>query len=112
MNIDKSKVMVFRKCHRIQNLRFTYDNIDLEIVDSFVYLGLLLNYNGLWKQTLKRIGEQGSKSLYGLFNLFSEAYLPVKESTYVFDSKISPILLYGSEIWGLTKNQDNLEPGA
>ena len=56
VNIDKTKVMVFRKRGRVgQNIRFDYDYQTLEIVDNFNYLGVVLNYTGsfiLNQQTL------------------------------------------------------------
>ena len=39
VNTQKTKVMLFEK-DRATNLRFYYDNQELEIVDSFKYLGI------------------------------------------------------------------------
>jgi hypothetical protein len=42
VNIDKTKVVVFRNSWRPVNDHFFYDNMELQIVDSYVYLGILL----------------------------------------------------------------------
>jgi flagellin-specific chaperone FliS len=41
VNADKTKVMVFRNGRLPQNLSFSYDNLNLEIVKNFSYLGII-----------------------------------------------------------------------
>jgi hypothetical protein len=45
------------------NEHFFYDNMELQIVDSYVYLGMLLHYNGKFLQTEKRLSQQGARAL-------------------------------------------------
>ena len=43
VNIDRTKIMVFQKSGRLKyNERWLYDHTELEIVDSFSYLGLVI----------------------------------------------------------------------
>ena len=47
VNTDKTKIMVFRNMGKIkENEKWFYNNFELQTVDEFNYLGLLLNYNG------------------------------------------------------------------
>ena len=47
MNTAKTKVLVFRKRGRLpQDVQFTFENIILEVVDDFNYLGVIMNYTG------------------------------------------------------------------
>ena len=52
VNTEKTKVIVFRNGGKIREYEdWSYDGHELEIVDQFNYLGMLLNYNGKFKQT-------------------------------------------------------------
>ena len=65
VNIPKTKVLVVRnggKLHREES--WTYDNVDLETVNKFKYLGLLFNYNGKFLNMQKHAAEQGRKALF------------------------------------------------
>ena len=44
--------------------QFYYNGNRVEIVNTFSYLGLLLNYNGKFNVTQKHIAEMGKKSLF------------------------------------------------
>lgn len=47
INIDKIKVVVFRNGGKIYENEKWYIYIDyIEVVDKFMYFGVLLNYNG------------------------------------------------------------------
>ena len=46
MNVDKCKVMVFEKSECKTTCEIKIDNVALEQVDEFVYLGSLLSRNG------------------------------------------------------------------
>ena len=86
--MQKTKIVIFRKGVRIREHNFMYSNNEIEIVNSFVYLGILLAFNGKWNMSLKRLSNQGTKSLFNLYNIVKETFLPVKESLALFDSLI------------------------
>lgn len=106
VNIDKTKVVVFRNGWRPVSDSFYNDNRKLEIVDSYVYLGTLLHYNGKFMKTQKRISQQGSKALYALLNSLRNIYIDVKQKLLLFDSMVGSILHYGSEVWGFHRAHD------
>ena len=57
VNTDKTKILVFRNGWRAVDSRFNYNDNELEVVNFFVYLGMLdmlLQYNGKFLQTEKR----------------------------------------------------------
>ena len=45
VNVQKTKVMVFRPSWQLRDEQFCYNGNRVEIVNTFSYLGLLLNYN-------------------------------------------------------------------
>ena len=57
-------------------------------------------------QTQKALSEQARKAMFSIFSLFDMVSLNVSEKLKMFDAMISPILNYGSEIWGFHKSVD------
>lgn len=106
VNTDKSKVMVFKNGTRLENIDFYYNNIKLEMVKKFTYLGVTLSSNGKFYQSQKHLAEQASKALFALNNLFESTSLDIQDKVKLFDSMILPILMYSSEIWGFHDSTD------
>ena len=46
VNTDKTKAMLFKSSNRPESFDIFYDNVRLENVDSFIYLGVCLSSNG------------------------------------------------------------------
>ncbi len=96
----KNKIMIFQKHQsKILNLHFHIGNTDLDIVQVYTYLGLKLVPNG--KFTLTQQQQLSEKALCALFkirkNLDFDKLSP-KVATKIFNSVITPILLYNSEV--------------
>ena len=102
VNIKKTKIVIFRKSVTInENERFYIGECDLEIVDSFNYLGLCFYYNGRYTQAEKQLSSQARKALFALYKNVKNMYLNVETSLLLFDMYIGSILQYAAEIWGL-----------
>ena len=98
---------VICSCGRIRdNEKWFYDGNTLETVDQFIYLGILLCYNGKFYQTQKHLAEQGRKALFALNGKLTVFYFNVETKCSVFDTYINSILSYASEIWGFHKAPD------
>lgn len=82
------------------------NNDNIEIVDSFKYLGMLFNYNGKFYKTQKHFAEQGRKALFSLTTSLRNHCLNVETYCSIFDSYVNSILRYASEIWGFHKAPD------
>ena len=81
----------------------------LNNVKSYKYLGMTLNPYGNFRLAREELKKVGLKALYKLRkemgdNFNENIMLTIK----LFDALISPILLYGSEIWGVDCN-DQIE---
>ena len=63
----KTKVLIFSKGITKQNLHFFYDDSELEIVNEYKYLGILLSRNGSFSQNKKYLAQQANKALFSLF---------------------------------------------
>ena len=101
VNTAKTKVCVFQK--RRQNIVqvWKYNNEELEVVDSFCYLGLKLHYNGNLEMTTKTLSDQAARAANNLLALFKRLSFDVKTKLALFDSLVTPIILYGAEVWGI-----------
>ena len=100
VNTDKTVSMVFKKGTRPENVDVFYNRIKLKNVSNFTYLGVTLSFNGSFYRAQKALANQAYKSLFGLNNLFDMISLDVTEKIKLFDTMVSPILSYGSEVWG------------
>ena len=54
VNVKKSKVMIFTKGRLPQNTVLKYNNILLETVNEFTYLGVLMSRTGSFSKTKKK----------------------------------------------------------
>ena len=106
VNKDKTEVLVFRNSWQQTQHKWYYDNQELNIVNSYVYLGVLLNYNGKFQATQKRFASQGGKALSSVLNTLKNLYITPKQQCYMFDSLVSSVLNYASELWGFHQAKD------
>ena len=61
VNVTKTKVMVFKKAGRLKRgLRFTYNNLELEIVNEFSYLSVIFSSGGFFSNEC--LSRSGTKS--------------------------------------------------
>ena len=106
VNTDKTKVVVFRKGGRLPNdLKFTYNNSRIEIVNKFCYLGVVFSAGGSNFETQKTLSGQALKAIFTLNKyLFNFTSLKPSHVIDLFDKLITPILNFGSEVWGFNKS--------
>ena len=99
LNTSKTKVMVCSK-GKIRNIpQFKYGTYDLQVVYEYVYLGVKLSYNGKFKEHMLYAAAKGTKAMFGLLQKSRMLNLPTDINVHLFDSVISPVLLYGCEAW-------------
>ena len=97
VNVDKSKIMIFgrRKRHT-----FTLNNKNIEVVDTFKYLGVICNRNGKYIDAIKDNINKARLAMHTLRQTFKDKCIPIDCQIDIFEKTIEPILLYGAEIWG------------
>ena len=71
----------------------------LEIVESFIYLGLKLVKRGNWCMQLKQLSDQALRAMNNLLVLFKTIKLDTETKLLLFDRMLAPILLYSFELW-------------
>lgn len=110
VNLDKTKVMVFRNGGPLrENEKWWFCGKPLKVVNGYKYLGTVFTPKLVWTQCQKTLASQARKGLY-LLRKYNYACntLPIDVQFELFDSMISPILLYSAEIWGFDV-ADNIE---
>ena len=99
--------MIFQKHNsKLPNLHFHIGNKKIDIVKEYTYLGLKLVPNGKFKLAQQQLSEKALHALYKVRKNLDFHKLSPKTATKIFDSIISPILLYNSEIWGAYEKND------
>jgi len=75
----------------------------LEIVDKYTYLGLVLNEHLDFSFTAKTVAQSANRAL-GLLIAKCKIMggLPYDAFTKLYDSVVWPIINYGAPVWGLT----------
>ena len=75
VNLLKTKVVIFRNRGNIKSEEKWYLNGEsIEICNEFMYLGILLNYNGVFTNTQKMLSNQGKKAVFSLFSKIQDDY--------------------------------------
>ena len=108
VNVPKTKILIFSKGRPNNQLRFYFDNCEIEIVNEYKYLGILLSRSGAFNKTKKYLAEQANKALFSLLRKTRNLDLTIDLQIELFNKTVKPILLYGCEIWGYG-NCDDLE---
>ena len=108
INVSKTKVVIFAKGVVRVYPQFYFGEHVLEVVQDYVYLGTLINYNGRFKKGKNRQVQLASRALFSLREKCLKLNLSIPTQLELFDKCIVPILLYGCEIWGY-ENVDQLE---
>ena len=104
VNAEKSKVLVFSNGRLPANLKFTYNNRDLEIVPNDSYLGITFSKSGSFNTSIKDLVNKGTKAMYEVLKKGRIHNLSIQCQLDIFYETVKPILLYGCETWGFGKN--------
>ena len=107
INYKKTKFMTFSRSNHKEKHTFTISNNMLENTNEYKYLGSTINKKGYLSPTLEDLSCKAKRAIYSLNSKISIRFLLLKTLLKLFDSLISPILLYGSELWEPYLNQDD-----
>ena len=104
INFDKTKIIIFGTR---QDQRFNFDlgGHQIDICTDFKYIGVIVSRNRHFHQTKKHNVEQARKAMHVLLKRIRNLDIPIDIQLYLYDHVISPIALYGCEIWGFVNSQ-------
>lgn len=104
VNVSKTKMVVFRNGGKIKYYeKCFYNDVELDIVDVFTYLGVDFKFNGKFDCTQNSIATKARKCTFNLFKKVKDNNLNVETTLSLFDTYVSSVLHYGCEVWGFHK---------
>ena len=104
-NPAKTKLTIFFSNRKPSDVsKFMYNGQELNVADTFVYLGTMFSYNGRFINNNQRLYDQARKVMFAVLSKSRKLHLTVDIQLQLFDSMIIPILLYGSEVTGFEKH--------
>ena len=105
VNIIKTKIVIFRRGGKVgEKEKWWFNGSLLEVVPAFKYLGCILSSSGSYTNCITDLISSARRALFCLKKFINKnpEVLP-KMQLELFSLKVSPILNYGSEVWGLRK---------
>lgn len=85
----------------------TIDEYNFEVVQSFKYLGSILNITNDVEEEIKTRIIQGNRCFYALKHLFRSSLLNMSTKYRLYKTTIRSVVMYSSETWSLTLKQEN-----
>ena len=105
VNMKKSKTICIDSK---ENVKFSFNGQYLENTDSYTYLGVNISKKG-FQNSAYELAMKAQKAWYSLkYTLISQKVKDVSTVLHLFDTRIKPIITYGSEIWGSRFNSRNI----
>ena len=102
VNLEKTKFMVFRNGGIVKGIEKVYfNNVKLEPVRYYKYLGLLVSSRLNWHQAHATLANQATKALNCISEFIREFYFTFEPCLEIFHKCVTPVLTYASEIWGM-----------
>ena len=89
------------------NTRLRHDNRhNIEIVNNYTYLGINFSSNGNFKVCKSNLKDKLRRSFYAIRRYLDFSDIPSDTINKLFKWLFQPILLYGSEVWGIYDKDD------
>ena len=106
VNADTTKIVVFSRGKVTKFPNFFLGTTEIDVVEEYTYLGVTFNYNGLFRKALNKQITQARKAMFALLAKAKSLKLPIDITCELFERTVTPVLLYGCEIWGPSDIKD------
>ena len=83
-----------------RNFDLKLQSQDIEVVDTYSYVGLIFKCNGIVLIEKRKLVNQAQKALYSLCKKIRNQVIPTDLELKLFDAMVQRILADGCEIWG------------
>ena len=100
INIDTTKIIVFKKNGRILQYKFCFNGHSIENMHTFKYSGVLVSASSAFSHAKLDLYKRGLKAFFKLKSIFGDLFPNVNTSFHIFDHTVKPVLLYRCEVWG------------
>ena len=99
VNINKTKTVIFCRRKGNNNIVFNFGPDNIDIVDSYVYLGVNLYYYGKPKCTLDSIANQATRAVFGLRKAYKYDIMDIETTFSYYCSPSLTIWMWNMGIW-------------
>ena len=100
VNVQKSAFMTFGpKTKSTQGTSLLYGNLPINRTEEYCYLGIQFSCNGLFTQAQRCLLDKARKACFKLKQIIMQSSIKPKNALFLFHSLITPICMYGSELW-------------
>lgn len=108
VNLSKAKIVVFRNSPRISaDLRWHYGNDNIEIVNSYTYLGVEITYNLSFKKHLQNKLSASKIAIASTWSKYiNHPNISKKNKLKIFDACSKSIMFYAAQVWGYERYDD------
>ena len=96
-----------RQQNTVQNQNIVIENLSLENVEKFRYLGVTVTNTNDIREEIKRRINMGNACYYSLEKILSSRLLSKKLKVNTYKTIILPVVLYGCETWSLTLREEH-----
>ena len=107
VDVQKTNNMVFEH-QKSQTPLFTYAGNDIEQVEEFKYLGMVLKYSRTLTPAIEYLCKAATRAMFALQRRRQQLHLH-DPGIKLFDALVKPILCYGCEIWAIVGNRTDLD---
>ena len=105
--MDKTKCMVTGKS-TISSYTISIEYLNVQKVESFVYLGTMVNFDGGFMIKIQAKKGAVNKCYFGLMKHLMSKLLSHKVKCLIYKTLIRPVLTDGSETWSIDKHGEHL----
>ena len=101
VSIAKTNIVIFARGRVTKYPVFKIGSKIVKVVDDYIYLGVTFNYNGSFKKAMIKQLTQAKKAMFAILQKAKVLMLPIDIICELYERCVIPVLLYGSEIWGV-----------
>lgn len=102
----KTEYMVFSPSSQQYGQHVTINGHTFKVVNSFVYLGSLLNSDNNIADEIKRRVTLGNRSYFSLLRILRSKSVSRSLKCTLYKTVIRPVVTYGSESWCMTQKEE------
>ena len=108
VNTKKTQVMAMSNSSEgVPNSIMRIGDAALEWVNSYKYLGILINANGDFLPTSENLCVRGWKASFKIKSALKDVDVNPELQLKLFDTLVKPVICYNGEIWGVMNNVFN-----
>ena len=97
----KTKILIFNKSGRVlKGYNFLLSGKQLEVAECYQYLGVKLRPSGSFTAAADELSAKARRAWYSISSIiYKDKRISVERAFQLFDSLVSPVALYGCEVW-------------